>query len=83
MTMTREVNSMLYDYLVENYKPNEPIFVSDIDFPVSSNNLRQMLKGLCDSGKIKRFDTGIYYIPSVSRLKGGTAIAPGIVVRYK
>lgn len=83
MVMTREVNRMLYDYLVENYKPNEPIFVSDIDFPVSSNNLRQMLKGLCDSGKIKRFDTGIYYIPSVSRLKGGTSIAPGIVARYK
>lgn len=74
---------MLYDYLVENYKPNEPIFVSDIDFPVTNNNLRQMLKNLCDAGKIKRFDNGIYYIPLVSRLKGGSSIAPDTVVRYK
>lgn len=50
----------LYEYLISNYKPNEPIFVSDIQLSVSDVNLRQMFKVLCDSGKIKRFDTGIY-----------------------
>ena len=66
---------MLYDYLIKNYKDNEPIFVSDIVLPVSDANLRQMFKALCDSGKIKRFDTGIYYIPEASILKNGVPLA--------
>jgi hypothetical protein len=74
---------MLYEYLKENYQPNEPIFMADIDLPVSDTNLRQLFKVLCDSGKIKRYDNGIYYIPMFSRLKGGTSIAPGMVVEYR
>lgn len=66
---------MLYEYLQKNYKANEPIFVADIDLPVSDVNLRQMFKTLCDAGKIKRFDTGIYYIPKNSILKGGVPLA--------
>lgn len=66
---------MLYEYLLKNYKANEPIFVSDIDVPVTDGNLRQMFKTLCDAGKIKRFDTGIYYIPKASVLKGGVPLA--------
>lgn len=66
---------MLYDYLIKNYKDNEPIFVSDIVLPVSDANLRQMFKALCDSGKIKRFDTGIYYVPKASILKNGVPLA--------
>lgn len=74
---------MLYEYLKKNYKPNEPIFLTDIDLGVSSNYLRQMFKVLCDEGKIKRYDTGIYYLPGVSRLRGGNAMAPDLVARYK
>ncbi len=74
---------MLYEYLERNYKPNEPIFVSDIDLPFSATNLRQQFKVLCDSGKIRRFDSGIYYIPSDSRLKGSTSMSADTVVRYK
>lgn len=74
---------MLYEYLQKNYKPNEPIFVSDIDLDVSNNYLRQMFKTLCDEGRIKRYETGIYYLPGKSRLKGGVAIAPGEVAKYK
>mgnify|MGYP006338290347 FL=1 len=66
---------MLYEYLLANYKANEPIFVSDIDLPVSDVNLRQMFKTICDAGKIKRFDTGIYYISKASILKGGVPLA--------
>lgn len=66
---------MLYEYLIENYKPNEPIFVSDVKLPVSDCNLRQMFKSLCDAGTIKRFDTGIYYLPKKSILKNGVPLA--------
>lgn len=73
----------LYEYLISNYKTNEPIFVSDIQLSVSDVNLRQMFKVLCDSGKIKRFDTGIYYLPKASRLKGGVPLGADTVARYK
>ena len=33
-----------------------------------------MFKELCDSGKINRFDKGVYYIPKQSRLKGGVPL---------
>lgn len=74
---------MLYEYLKANYKSNEPIFVSDVDLPVSDTNLRRMFKDLCDSGKVVRFDKGIYYIPKQSRLKGGVPLGTDTVVRAK
>lgn len=74
---------MLLNYLQKNYKVNEPIFVSDIDLPVTDTNLRQMLKVLCDNGQIFRYDTGIYYMKGVSRLKGGISLSASEVARYK
>ena len=32
---------------------------------------------------MKRFDNGVFYIPSQSRLKGGEAIAAGTVAKYR
>lgn len=78
-----EGDYMLLDYLQKNYKVNEPIFVSDIDLPVTDTNLRQMLKVLCDNGQIFRYDTGIYYMKGVSRLKGGISLSASEVARYK
>lgn len=75
---------MLYEYLKANYQPNEPIFLSDIKLPsVNDNALRQMFKKLCDAGKIKRFDAGVYYLPSESRLKGSAGLTPEVVASYK
>lgn len=74
---------MLYEYLLENYKPNEPIFTSDIELGLSGNTLRPLLKQLCDKGLLKRFDNGVLYIPSQSRLKGGEAIDAGTVAKYR
>lgn len=74
---------MLYEYLLKNYQLNEPIFMADIDLQISSNNLRQMFKNLCDAGKIRRYDNGIYYIPKQSKLKGAMPFAPEEIVLYK
>ena len=74
---------MLLDYLQKNYKVNEPIFISDIDLPVTDTNLRQMFKVLCDNGQIFRYDTGIYYMKGVSRLKSGISLSASEVARYK
>jgi len=53
---------------------NELIFVSDVQLPVLAVNFRKMFKELCNSGKINRFDKGVYYIPKQSRLKGGVPL---------
>ena len=74
---------MLLEYLQKNYKENEPIFVSDIDLPVTDTYLRQMFKVLCDSGKICRYDTGIYYMKGTSRVKGSAQLSASEVARYK
>ncbi len=79
----KEGDEMLYEYLIKNYKPNEPIFVSDVNLPVSECNLRQMFKSLCDAEKIKRFDTGIYYLPKKSILKNGVPLAADEVAEAK
>lgn len=74
---------MLYEYLIGRYQLNEPIFVSDIDLPISEGNIRQMFKTLCDNGKVIRFDTGIYYLPKKSELKGGVPLSTDVVMKYK
>ena len=74
---------MLYEYLLKNYKPNEPIFTSDIEVGLSGNTLRPLLKQLCDQGLLNRFDNGVFYIPSKSRLKGGVPISAGTVAKYR
>lgn len=74
---------MLLEYLQKNYKVNEPIFVSDIDLPVTGTNLRQMFKVLCDSGQIYRYETGIYYMKGNTRLNGGVSLSASKVARYK
>ncbi|MCR4997746.1 MAG: DUF6088 family protein [Butyrivibrio sp.] len=74
---------MLYDYLIENYKAYEPIFISDIDLDISGNSLRPMLKYLVDSGKLCRYDAGVYYLPGATKLKGLVPISAGTVARCK
>lgn len=74
---------MLLEYLKERYRENEPIFVSDIELDVTDTNLRQMFKVLCDSGKIVRYDTGIYYMKGASRLSGGVSLSAAEVAKYK
>ncbi len=74
---------MLLEYLQKNYKVNEPIFVSDINLPVTDTNLRQMFKVLCDSGQICRYETGIYYMKGASKLKGGVSLSASEVARCK
>lgn len=74
---------MLYEYLIENFKPYEPIFTADIDIGMPGNSLRPKLKELCDSGKLCRYDAGVYYLPGKMKLKGLSPISAGSVARSK
>jgi len=76
--------SEILNYLLNNYKPGEPIFIADIKIKdISGDNLKQQLKRLADIGELQRFEKGIYYLPRESRLKKGFRLSGDIVARYK
>ena len=74
----------LYNYLLANYKENEPILSASLSISgISPTNMRQQLKKLTDSGKLKRFDSGVYYLPKKSIFKSGSPLAPEKVLECK
>lgn len=75
---------MLYDYLMENYGENTPIFVSELDIEgLNENTLRVQIKKMTDAGMLKRFDTGIYFIPKKTIFKSGSTISVMQVIEKK
>ncbi|MCM1537537.1 MAG: DUF6088 family protein [bacterium] len=76
--------AMLYDYLMENYGENTPIFVSKLNVEgLNESTLRVQIKKLADAGKLKRFDTGVYFIPKKSIFKSGSTISPMQVIEKR
>ena len=52
---------MLYEYILQNYKNGEPIFLSEL--PGNSKDyVRQEMKRLVDEGKLERLYNGVYYL---------------------
>ena len=75
---------MLYDYLKKTYGENEPIFVSEIQYEgMSTNSIRQQIKKLTDKGLLKRYDTGIYFIPKPTIFPSGSQLSFNRVVERK
>ena len=74
----------VYSYLQENYSQNEPIFLSELIIPgIKPVSLRQQLKKLTEDGRLKRFDTGIYYLSKKSMFRFGSMMSPDEVIRKK
>ncbi len=74
---------MIYDFIIQNYKNGEPIFLSEL--PGSSRDyLRQEMKQLCDDGKLERLYNGVYYLSYLTILgtKGKVSIDSYIEKRY-
>lgn len=75
---------MLYDYLMENYGENTPIFVSELDIEgLNESTLRVQIKKMTDAGMLKRFDTGIYFIPKKTIFKSSSTISVMQVIEKK
>lgn len=75
---------VVFEYLKNNYALNEPIFLSDIDVPgVKAVSVRQHIKKLTESGRLKRFDTGIYFLPQKSMFRSGSTLSVDEVIRRK
>ena len=77
------VNS-LYEFLKNKYAANEPIFLAEIKIPDKSDaSIRQQIKKLTEDGRLKRFDTGIYYLPQKSLFRSGSTLSVDDVIRRK
>lgn len=75
---------MLIDYLRETYGENEPILVADIQYDgMTRNTMRQQIMKLTDSGQLRRYDTGVYFIPRESIFKSGTQLSRDKVIERK
>ncbi|SFU39077.1 hypothetical protein [Butyrivibrio sp. M55] len=74
---------MIYDYIVENYKNGEPIFLSELPGE-SKDYLRQEMKKLVDEGKLERLYNGVYYLSYVTILgtKGKVSVDKYIKKKY-
>ena len=74
---------MIYEYIINNFKKGEPIFLNEI--PGSSKEvIRQEMKRLTDEGKLERLYNGVYYIPYTTILgtKGKISIDNFIEKKY-
>jgi DNA-binding Lrp family transcriptional regulator len=74
----------VYEYIENKYKPNEPIFLAELDIPdIKPVSVRQQMKKLTEEGRLKRFDAGIYYIPKKSMFRSGSTLSIDEVIRKK
>lgn len=73
----------LLDRLTTNFGCNEPILLDEIDCGGYSRPwLFKELNELCRTGKLARFDRGIYYIPTETAF-GASLLDPRKVIEKK
>ena len=74
---------MVYDYIIENFKNGEPIFLSELPGE-SKDYLRQEMKKLVDERKLERLYNGVYYLSYVTILgtKGKISVDKYIEKKY-
>lgn len=74
----------VYDYLREKYADNEAILLSEIQIPdMTEVAIRQQIKKLTDSGRLRRYDTGVYYFPRKTMFQSEGTLSVEEVVRRK
>lgn len=77
------VRGMIYDYIIDNYKDGEPIFLSELPGD-SKDYLRQEMKKLVDEGKLERLYNGVYFLSYLTILgtKGRVSLDSYIEKKY-
>ena len=74
---------MVYDYIINNYKKGEPIFLSELP-GASRDYIRQEMKRLVDEGRLERLYNGVYYLSYMTILgtKGKISMDKYIEKKY-
>ena len=72
------------EYIRDNYSVATPIFLNELKRTgLSESNIRKQVERLVQTGTLKRFDTGVYYIPDYSVFKSGTGPLRETVLEQK
>lgn len=72
-----------FDYLVQAFGYNNPFFIREVRYrSYSMPWIKKNLGRLCKEGDIVRFDKGIYYIPTDTKI-GKSELDPRLVVMKK
>lgn len=75
---------MFYEFLKENYKENEPIFISELKYKnMNMNAIRQQILNLTTKNLLVRYDTGIYYIPGNSIFRTSKILSQNKIIEKK
>lgn len=75
---------ILKDNLSNNYECNEPIFINDINIEgMSKNAVRQSMKRLTETGYLKKYENGIYYIPKSNNISGFNSLDSLRIIQAK
>ncbi len=74
---------MVFDYIIENYKNGEPIFLCELP-GASRDYIRQEMKRLVDEGRLERLYNGVYYLSYMTILgtKGKISMDKYIEKKY-
>lgn len=73
----------LFKYLLDTFGYNEPIMIGEITYKGYSKPwINKKLAEFCSSGKLIRFEKGIYYIPKMTVL-GPSGLDPRKVIEKK
>ena len=75
---------MFYEFLKENYKENEPIFISELKYKnLNMNAIRQQILNLTTKNLLVRYDTGIYYIPGNTIFRTSKILSQNKIIEKK
>lgn len=80
------INSNIFNYILENYQLNTPILLKDIyqQFPhISDNTIRSILKRLVENELIIKIKNGVYALPNKKNIMGKTSVYTSDVLREK
>ena len=75
---------MLYNYIKEQYKEAEPIFLADLLIKnITESELNQQLKEFFEKGSLQKYDEEVYFIPKKSKLNLAVGPNADVVARYR
>ena len=71
---------IVYDYLINNFEVNKPIYLNEIIIEGISNvNLRKQVSRLLQQNKIAKYSQGIYYLPKETSLGKSTLLFDDVI----
>lgn len=74
-----------YQFLLETYGYDEPIFTDQVkdDLSINPNTLRQQFKRLADKGLVEKVQNGLYFIPKKKPLFGAPVLSVERMIERK